>query len=85
MEIDLYTALRVLHQRTEAGITSSIQCYKLNGEYRVYEQVFIRKGYRNNQSKRAKYLVSFEDVTTGQVRQFHRRLIMKINNHNITV
>ena len=82
-QIDLYTALKRMHELTEAGAPFSFEYYKLNGELRVVNNAVLRSGYSKDFSERGVYLIAYTDMQSGKHRQFHRSLLMKLNNTNI--
>lgn len=82
-KLELYTALKRMHELTEAGAPFSLEFYKSNGELRRVDKAILRKGYRRDQTDKAQFLVAYTDVQTGKQRQFHRSLLMKLNDIEI--
>lgn len=72
-----------MHELTDAGATFSFEYYKINGEYRRVERAVLRSGYRGDYSSRGKFLVAYTDLDSDKPRQFHRSLLIKLNNIEI--
>lgn len=68
---------------TAAGLTFSIQFYTLNGELKRIESTSLRPGLSSKQSDRWKFLIGYTDESTNQHRQFHRSLLLSVNNNKI--
>lgn len=83
MNIHYMTAIRRMKQFTDHEIEFSIEFVTLKGERKVIQRATLNKGYRNNQSKKAKFLVAYKDLDTNENRQFHRSLLMKFNEANV--
>lgn len=79
------TAIKRMKQFSAVDIPFSFEYIKLNGEHKVVNAATLRAGYRNNQSKRAKYLIAYYDHDEGTNRQFHRALLIKLNGVNVTL
>lgn len=79
------TAIKRMKQFSAVDIPFSFEYIKLNGEHKVVNAATLRSGYRNNQSKRAKYLIAYYDHEEGTNRQFHRALLIKLNGVNVTL
>lgn len=72
-----------MSELTEAGYPFSITYYTLDGEEKFVERALLRPGLRRDQSAKSKFLISYTNVDTGEHRQFHRSLLMKVNNIQI--
>lgn len=82
--LDMYTALKRMRELTEAGSSFKIEFRKLSGELCVVDKAIIRPGYGKKFSTRGKFLVAYEDLSkVGKYRQFHRSLLMKLNDIEI--
>lgn len=80
MDIHYMTAIRRMKQFTEHEFEFSIEFFTKSGQRKIIKRAALNKGYRNDQSKRAKFLVAYKDLDTGENRQFHRSLLMKFQN-----
>lgn len=83
VKLNLYTALKRMNELTEAGAPFKIEFMKLNGERRIINKAVLRKSYRNDFSTRGKFLVGYEDLENDKRRQFHRSLLLKLNDIEI--
>lgn len=84
LTIDLFTAIHRMKEFTKAGVQFSIEFYTLDGKLRQIESTSLRPGLSDKLSKRWKFLIGYTDESTLQHRQFHRSLLMKLNNYKIT-
>lgn len=83
MEIDLHTAFKRMRELTAAGASFKLEFMKLNGELKVVNKAVLRAGYEKEFSARGKFLIAYEDLDTEQMRQFHRSLLLKLNDIKI--
>jgi len=83
--IHYMTAIKRMREFTTNDIPFSFEFIKLNGEHKIVSSASLRSGYRNNQSKRAKYLIAYHDNEEGTDRQFHRALLIRLNGVNVTL
>lgn len=88
--INIYTALEVMRKLSAENIPFSIEFVSCNrslatsnGLVRV-EKALLTKGYRNDQSQYAQNLIAFQNVDTGENKQFWLPLLMKFNGIKIT-
>ncbi|MBQ0139373.1 MAG: hypothetical protein KBT36_08760 [Kurthia sp.] len=77
------TAIRRMKQFTEHELEFSFEFFTKQGEKKVIRRAALNKGYRNDQSKRAKFLIAYKDLDTNENRQFHRSLLMKFQDVNV--
>lgn len=83
--IHYMTAIKRMKQFTDAGVNFSFEFYKLNGELKVVNNASIRASYRNDQSKRSKFLIAYYDHDEDVNRQFHRALLFKLNGVKVSI
>lgn len=81
--IHYMTAIKRMKQFTEHEIEFAIEFITLKGERKVVSRAKLNKGYRNDQSSKAKFLIAYQDLDTLENRQFHRSLLMKFQNENV--
>lgn len=74
-----------MREFTDNGLSFDFEFVKMNGEIKTISNAVLRKGYRNNQSKKAKFLIGYKDLDTGENRQFHRSLLLKLKGHKVTI
>jgi len=79
------TAIRRMKQFTEHEIEFSFEFYTLKGERKVVSRAKLNKGYRDDQSSKAKFLIAYQDLDTMENRQFHRSLLMKFQTEKVSL
>lgn len=87
-EINLYEALKTMRTLSElgAGFSITFLTYNKNGTSNGIKKVtkcWLRKGYKDNQSEMAKYLISYIDEGNNN-RQFYLPLLLSFNEKKIT-
>ncbi len=83
MNIHYMTAIRRMKQFSEHEFEFSFEYYTLKGKRKTVHRAILNKGYRNDQSKKAKFLIAYKDLDKNENRQFHRSLLMKLNEANV--
>ncbi|MDK7375985.1 MULTISPECIES: hypothetical protein [Weeksella] len=83
--LNYINALRRMRELTDNGVPFDFEFVKMNGEIKVVSNAVLRKGYRNNQSDRAKFLIAYKDLDTGEDRQFHRSLLLKVKGYKVII
>src|SRR5690625_6483367 len=83
MEITLRDAYNRMKEFTKAGIPFRLEYFTMSGKHKVCENAIGRHGFTKRQSKRARFLIAYTDTRSNEHRQFHRALIISINNQRI--
>lgn len=81
--LSMYEALKRMRKLTELGVPFSFTYMNSKGQFKIIEKAVLRSGYRRDQSKKSMLLVAYTDVKENQPRQFHRSLLVKLNNTSV--
>ncbi|EKB61421.1 hypothetical protein [Bergeyella zoohelcum] len=89
-EINVYDALELMRKLSKENFPFAItfascnKSKKVSNGFVVMEKVILGKGYRDDQSKYAKDLITIENADTGEVKHFWLPLLLCVNNLKIT-